>query len=153
MILAHQSNETSQSIRSLRTHRHHQRFPNTQRDTKQSTHDMLREHHFHFALHKKFVKHRFHLWAGAGAGAGGLGPGLGAWLSASSLLPATSLRWPAPPARALRQSSETALGCHLPKNLQFSLVFDDLTPTYGSSKSVQMVGARGLGPCLVRYST
>ena len=34
---------------------------------------MLREHHFHFALHKKFVKHRFHLWAGGGAGGWGAG--------------------------------------------------------------------------------
>ena len=96
-------------IRSLRTHRHDQRFPKTQRDTKQSTHDMLREHRFHFALHQNFVKHRFHLWAGGlGAGGWGLGPGLGAWLSASSLLPATSLRWLAPPARALRQPAPPA---------------------------------------------
>ena len=60
--------ERPSRIRSLRTHRHDQRFPKTQRDTKQSTHDMLREHHFHFALHKKFVKHRFHLWAGGWIG-------------------------------------------------------------------------------------
>ena len=67
------------------------------------THDMLREHSFHAALHDKLGEHRFHLWAGGAGGGWGLGPGLGAWLSRSSLLPATSLRWLAPPARALRQ--------------------------------------------------
>ena len=45
----------------------------------------------------------FSLLDGAGGWGWGLGPGLGAWLSRSSLLPATSLRWLAPPARALRQ--------------------------------------------------
>ena len=67
---------------------------------------MLREHRFHFALHEKLVSSTvftFGLGGWGGWGGLGLGPGLGAWLRRNSLLPATSLRWLAPPARALRQ--------------------------------------------------
>ena len=65
-------------MRSLRTHPHDDDFfLSTQRDTKPNTHDMLREYRFHFALHQKFVKHRFHLWAGGWElGAEGWGLGL-----------------------------------------------------------------------------
>ena len=71
--------ERPSSVRSLRTHRHDRLFLSThskQRDTTEITHDMLKDHRFHFALHEKLVEHRFHLWVwGWGWG---LGPGLGA---------------------------------------------------------------------------
>ena len=77
---------------------------------------MLREHRFHFALHEKLVwstVFTFGLGLGGAGGWGlGLGPGLGAWLSESTKLPATPLRWLAPPARALRQICYIDF-CHL----------------------------------------